>query len=217
MDLLIHTNGQTTTREVKTQLRDLDYRADQVDVSRFMASIAMSDVDNKYEFAFVNSDYKTYKFTQDFIDNNPKFAPAPIVDGATVTGSPVFTVKNSAGQTLLAVTDTNSTVKQNAPSQPFTTKQTSLTSPTLTATKPVVLSKPVIPSNLRDPLFIFYTEAHVRKSGTDENSWVVSHKDGNTETQIYDKSLTSDLARSRYATIMHYKIQDVRARRFKNY
>jgi len=208
MDLLIHTNGQTTTLEIKNQLRELDYQASQNDVHRIVESIFDSDTDDKYERDAINSQYNVYKFTEEFIADNDEFAAPAIVQDATLTGTPAFTQKKQS----VAVVTSNQTLNTPTTSNtPFSTKQSVLNTPAINVVQPVIQTVS------REPLFIFYTENHARKSGSDEQNWVVFHKDDTREIQIFDKALTSDLVRSRYASILKFKIQDVRARRFKNY
>jgi hypothetical protein len=69
----------------------------------------------------------------------------------------------------------------------------------------------------RDPTFICYAEEHVRQLDVDKKCWVVSHTDEVKEIQVFDKSHTRDQVRSRYASILGCKIQDVRCRRLENY
>ena len=217
MDLLIHTNGQTTTLEIKNQLRDLGYLANQDKVHEMVEAIydADDEDDYKYDRNVVNSKYNVYSFSQTFIDANPEFS-SDDKKTATVTGTPVFTNNNAGVNT---VTNNQSHVVplvKNA----FMTKNTAVTAPSVLSNGPAngtPLKTKTNTGNSRDPIFIFYTENHARKSGTDSDNWIVYHKAGNNEIQIFDKSLTRDQVRSRYASILKTKIQDVRSCKFSNY
>lgn len=206
MDLLIHTNGQTTTLEIKNQLRELDYLANQDEAHEMVEAIYTADDNDtyKYDRNVVNSKYNTYSFSQTFLDANPEYSTGvqktvPVIDAVSMSGSSSIT-----------------TVAQTK--APFSTKNDSVVAPSVLSAGPVVhnmITKVLV--NLREPLFIFYTVNHAKKSATDPQNWVVYHKNGNNEIQIFDRSLTRDTVRSRYASIMKVKIQDVRSCKFQNY
>jgi len=204
MDLLIHTNGQTTTLEIKSVLRELGYLANQNTVHDMVEEIFDTDLDNKYEREDVNFKYNVYSFTVDFISDNSEYEIA--VDVHTQSVSTPIT--NSNGN--------NNAIMDGAA---FTTKKTSITAPNLSTSANPGAATPISQntSSGRDPIFIFYTENHARKSGSDSDNWVVRHKDGNNEIQIFDKSLTRDQVRSRYASLLKMKMQDVRSCRFVNF
>jgi len=61
--LLIHTNGSTTSLEVKNLLRSLNYKATQSDVSEKMKNIA--DVINELSSTDSGEGYLIYKFNKD--------------------------------------------------------------------------------------------------------------------------------------------------------
>lgn len=223
MNLLIHTNGQTTTLEIKNQLRDLGYRADQSDVHELVEVIydALTDIDNgdiaKYERTPLNSTYNVYKFTQEFIDQNVEFAQANDTTvnatlsqiygmcrtNAVATPNNVIILPLSGKKSDLIALDTLST--------------NTLASDSISLKTGVLVTATKTTTNSREPLFIFYTENHVRKSGMDPENWVVFNKDLNNEFHIFDKSLTRDQVRSKYASTLKFKIQDVRACKFSNF
>lgn len=216
MDLQIHTNGQTSTLEIKTHLRDLDYSASQNEVHNIVENIFNSDIEDKYERESISSKYNVYKFTEDYIDANPAFnILSTIADPNNILTQPTTTIpviKNAI------VTD-----------PAFMTKRACLNAPILNTAQDIKGAMNVakllnlnVPNTTvsREPQFIFYTENHARKSGVDPESWIVLHKDPSFrsgEIHIYDKTLTSDLVRSKFTTILKCKIQDVRAKRFRNY
>lgn len=196
MDLLIHTNGQTTTLEVKNQLRDLGYFANQDEVHSIMNSIYENDSDNKYTREVLNSKYNVYSFDEEYLNDNPEYDVAADTNTAQVAGN----------------------VSQQPSNKPaFSIKNTQLTAPSILSDGPIVQQLIKQTLDLREPLFIFYTENEADKSGTDSDNWVVSHKSGNNEIHVFDKTLTRDQVRSKYASTMRVKIQDVRARRYANY
>jgi hypothetical protein len=217
MDLLIHTNGQTTTLEIKTQLRDLGYLANQDKVHEMVEAIYDADDDYKYDRSVVNQKYNVYSFSDTFLDANPEFlSDDKKTATATVTGTPMFA---NTGVGVNTLTNNQSHVVPQV-KDAFMTKNSTVTAPSQLSNGPAVgtpLKTKNNTGNSRDPLFIFYTENHARKSGTDADNWIVYHKAGNNEIQIFDKSLTRDQVRSRYASILKTKIQDVRSCKFSNY
>ena len=64
--LLMDLNGNTTTLEIKDELRDMDYFAKQQDVSNLMIEI-FNENDDKLDFDF-NGRYRTYYFKVDSDD-----------------------------------------------------------------------------------------------------------------------------------------------------
>lgn len=235
-DLLIHTNGQTTTLEVKNQLRELGYFAEQAEVHNMIEEIFEREVNQadlnvgiKYERNVISSKYNTYKFSQEYIDSFPVIAITTDDTTNTIGGSCSMTISDTVEEIKKPIVNNT----KNTPLQNFHNKMKddigiipvhdfNKNIPSKNDfIKAIGIKQPLASlqttTNLREPLLIFYTENHAHKSSTDPENWVVLHKNGNNEIQIFDKSLTSDLARSRYASILGCKIQDVRCRRFKNY
>lgn len=68
----------------------------------------------------------------------------------------------------------------------------------------------------RDPECIHYSENAMISNTTDTDKWV-GYSPSQSEYQIYDKSLTRDQVRTRYASLLGIQIQKVRACRVKNY
>lgn len=63
-ELLININGETTTKEIKTELRDNNYYATQEIVSNFMAQISN---EQGWSYTF-NGEYRTYFIDKDVTD-----------------------------------------------------------------------------------------------------------------------------------------------------
>lgn len=215
MDLLIHTNGKTSTLDIKNFLRGLGYLANQNKVHEIVEELFSSDHEYKFDRVVEqknNVKFNVYSFSESFLDDNEEY----VSDATGTSTNATSTVGTTAANDSASVASSTSTNTTTA--APFTTKLKDIASPSLgtTATKPVGRVAPSTTVS-RDPLFIFYTENHAKKSGSDPESWVVYLASGNNEIQIFDKNLTRDLVRSRYATILGVKIQDVRSRRFRNY
>lgn len=173
MNLLIHTNGKTTTLEVKNELRNLGYFAEQKTVSVMMREIVLTaEPSCNYEVQI--GKYNTYMFDEDS-DILFNFGVAEDCDEDGV--------------------ETNDTQINNT--------STSIDSDTDTSDIDM------------DPIKIVYfaddVEAH------DDASWVSFHKEMDTEFQIFDKNLTRDNVRNEYAKSLSVPIQDVRAKRVKNF
>lgn len=75
--------------------------------------------------------------------------------------------------------------------------------------------------NDREPLYIYYISNDVLYERDlnviNNNLWVVYHKDMDEEYHIYNENLTRDLVRSKYASLLKVKIQDVRSCRLINF
>lgn len=232
LDLLIHTNGQTSTLEVKNKLRDLGYFAEQNNVRKMVEDIFTI---NAFEDKYVcqTGSYKTYKFSDDFIADNDQYEYAEDVDNATLikagmtvsqnAAGPVGQNGNAAGPVINGSNAAGPVV--NTTLKDFHNSQRGIGNSNVTVNTTGNVGTPSNPGAKlqvtstvsRDPLYIFYTENHAKKSGVNDESWVVSHTNGNGEIQIFDGSLTRDQVRSRYTSILKVKIQDVRASRYKNY
>lgn len=188
MDLLIHTNGQTTTKEVKEALRNIGYYAEQTTISTMMHDLYESNNEEANLYNCDNSGtYKIYSYTDIITSQVPTALDMVEDDGHEdeVDDTTVDTGFLSGGlaqyRTISPVVNPSSTTIS------------------------------------REPELIFYTDKHARNSGVDSQSWIVSHANGNNEIQVYNKDLTRDQVRSKYASILRVKIQDVRAKRFSNY
>jgi len=216
MDLLIHTNGQTTTLEIKNQLRELDYFANQGEVHETVEAIYTADDNDtyKYDRNVVSLGYNTYSFSQTFLDANPEYSRAAKMKNNTETNDFPTTppLYHSDGVLLpeCKTLDGKSLLSQLTPTKPLHAGAGAFAEPS----NNILTENPV---NQRDPLFVFYTENHAKKSATEPLNWVVYHKNGNNEIHIFAKHLSRDSVRSRYASIMKVKIQDVRASKFQNY
>lgn len=69
----------------------------------------------------------------------------------------------------------------------------------------------------RDPQNIYYVDSHAKAHNGPNNMWVVFHANGNNEYHIYNPALSRDSVRSKYASLVHCKIQDVRAKRLVHF
>ena len=202
MDLLIHTNGQTTTLEVKNALREIGYRADQADVSRMMNDLYNegNDGDSPIYECNSNGSYKIYSFTDVITDAVP-----------------------NAEDFVDEDEDEEYEIDSDDSVQDFDYSKYNMNNPIVTSG---VGNNTAIINNVianikasREPQYIFYTEKHARNSKLDDKTWIVTNAvgSGNGEIHAYDASLTRDQVRSRYASILKIKIQDVRAKRLANY
>ena len=210
LDLLIHTNGKTSTLDVKNTLRSLDYDAKQSDVREKIENIFDNNLDSKYDRVLsADKSHYEYSFEEDFIDENNEFECAT---DKKVTFTP------SKSLDFISKNDPITTGYLSNNTQAFTTKHTTIVAPVLKDTSPSLTTLAAIKlTDDREPIMIFYTENHARKSATNPQNWIVYHKDGNKEIQIFDKNQTRDKVRSRYSSILKCKIQDVRACKFMNY
>lgn len=232
LDLLIHTNGQTSTLEVKNKLRDLGYFAEQNNVRKMVEDIFTSGVAHEDKYVCETASYKTYKFADDFIADNDQFEYAEDVDNAVLIKAGMTTSQNAAGTVGQngnaagpVVNGSNVAGQVKSTLKDFHNSQRGVGNSNATINTTGNVGTPANPGAKlqvtgavsRDPLYIFYTENHAKKSGVKDESWVVTHTNGNGEIQIFDGSLTRDQVRSRYTSILKVKIQDVRASRYKNY
>lgn len=160
MNLLIHTNGQTSTLEVKNLLRDQGYFAKQEDVSVAMRETVLINPDQY--LVEPNGTYIDYSFDMDG-DLYFNYGYAKSDDDTDTTNSKATSIVN------------------------------------------------------RDPLRIHYFESSVDDGIDGAMNWCVFHKDMDSEFHIYDESLTRDQIRSKYASLLNVPIQDVRAKRVKNF
>lgn len=204
MDLLIHTNGQTTTLEVKNELRNIGYYAEQAEVSKLMRQLSEAKVGEPEIYNIENTgNFNTYSFTSHMTD---------VVANATDVCTPAMDEEDEDENEYIANDDNIDFSKYV------------MTDDVMTSTAPVSPASPII-SNImntiktsREPQYIFYTEKHARDSKLNINTWMVFDASGSSvEIHAYDENLTRDQVRSRYASLMHLKIQNVRAKRLYNY
>ena len=206
MDLLIHTNGQTTTLEVKTALREIGYRADQAEVSRIMNELftLANDSDTPIYNCENNGTFKIYTFTSVMTDHVPN--AQDIVENEDED-------ENDGEEADYTIDSDDSVADFDFSKFVMTDNNTSANKSSLVNT---VISQ--IKAS-REPQYVFYTEKHARDSKLDPKTWMVSYAypSANSEIHAYDASLTRDQVRSRYASILKIKIQDVRAKRLSNF
>jgi hypothetical protein len=184
MDLLIHTNGNTSTLEVKTELQHLGYFATQSEVKAQMDELY--DASSSYNRTTSNN-YFVYTFglvrlsaiglAADYID--------PTMDDDDDDDD-----------------DDDNTFTPNA----------ALVS-AVNNFKAKIVSPTTSTDIDRDPLFIYYVENQVKNHNGDDLQWVVFHTDGNNEFHIYNENISRDLVRSKYSSLLKCKNQDVRAKR----
>lgn len=201
MDLLIHTNGQTTTLEVKNELRNIGYYAEQAEVSKLMSQLTDPKASDPVLYNIENNgNFNTYSFTSYMTD---------VIANATDVCTPAMDEEDEDENEYIANDDNIDFSKYV------------MTDDVMTSTAP---ASPII-SNImntiktsREPQYIFYTEKHARDSKLGINTWMVFDATGSSvEIHAYDENLTRDQVRSRYASLMHLKIQNVRAKRLYNY
>lgn len=182
LDLLIHTNGSTTTLDVKNTLRDLGYFAEQNKVKEIID--ALFENNDNYIRDNSNTNYYVYSWTT---------AHELVIGGYTT-------------DYVEDTTDTNDVTNST---------QTSALSNSNNQFNAIVNGSPIV---TREPEHIYYVETHA-KNHTDKfgDTWVVYHTDGNNEIHMYNETLTRDQVRSKYASLLNVKIQDVRSKRLTNF
>lgn len=241
MDLLISANGQTTTLEVKGHLRELDFEANQSVVSSMMSEIESESDD--YSFT-ANGTYRVYTFNlevedeldddyddddddYDFYDEDNYDEEDEIID-EDLTEDDFTNV--SAGSFLDVIDeDDEDIIDQYNASKIVARRQT-----TGDAIQDAIndVNSGSTKNTQVLPLGTYFTINHAitsTESLHDQNVWIVKatdthdviKRDGtkllNIPVLTFDSSLTSDKVRSRYASIVGVKIQDVRAKRSNKY
>lgn len=247
MDLLISANGQTTTLEVKGHLRELDFEANQSVVSSMMSEIESEsadysftangtyrvytfnlevedeDYDDEDEDEIFYSDYEDEDYDDDFIDvYDDDFIDEDLTEDD-------FT--NVSAGSFLDVIDEDD---EDEIDQYNASKIAARTQTTGDAIQDAIndVNSAVVKNTQVLPLGTYFTINHAitsTESLHDQNVWIVKatdthdviKRDGtkllNIPVLTFDSSLTSDKVRSRYATIVGVKIQDVRAKRANKY
>ena len=162
MDLLLLSNGKTTTLEIKNLLRDLNFYATQENVHNFVEEIYLNN--NSIYERYIKNEYYIYRFIQ-IINDEDDEDDVHVVDNIIQPGDVE-----------------------------------------------------------REPLYIYYSINMVDPNintvimdDIDDDMWIAYHKDMDEEFHIYDVNLTRDLVRSKYASLLKVKIQDVRACKYSNF
>lgn len=196
MNTLIHTNGQTTTLEVKKLLRSLGYWALQEDVS-----VAMREV------TLLSECIGTYTVSSNGTYNIFTFAPGSDIDWNY--GFAKLSVKSfdEVEEEVEEEVEVEEEEVENVSDRGF--------AKSLDEVEEVENVSLVD----RDPEAIYYFQSQVEdnKYKLDDAKWVVFDKDLTEEIHIYNENLSRDKVRSRYATRLSIPIQDVRSRRVKNF
>lgn len=239
MDLLISANGQTTTLEIKGHLRELDFDATQAQVSQFMSEIESESSD--YAFT-ANGTYRTYTFVSDVEiededddiwedeDGEEEEEELTVDDFTSVSGGSFLDVIDEDDEDDEDEIDAYNAYKITSRTQ------TTSTDPIRDAINDVNTSTTLIGSKSTPtqvvPQGTYFTINHALtsvESLRDKDTWIVKvtenhdvyKRDGiklvNAPILTFDSELTSDKVRSRYASIIGVKIQDVRAKRANKY
>lgn len=230
-ELLVEAKGETTTLEIKLQLRDLGFKATQQEVSDFMDEIYREEDDVEFSdngtfrtYTIVSADFYADDVDEDEDDwdifEDEKEEVEDINMSVSATSDIFDDIINQSNKDIQsAVDDFNQSVLDNGrqiPSMDDEEDEDDVTDSSYITPGGYDVSKPLPTGNyFRDRDVVNSPEVQ-----EDENTWVVRAKDGifpvNTPIYTFDSGLTSDKVRSRYATLTGQKIQDIRARRARN-
>jgi len=158
MDLLIHTNGQTTTLEVKTALREIGYRADQAEVSRIMNELftLANDSDTPIYNCENNGTFKIYTFTSVITDSVPNAEDIEDEDEDE---------DENDGEEADYTIDSDDSVAD------FDFSKFVMTDNNTTANKSSLVNTVISQIKAsREPQYVFYTEKHARDSKLDSKT-----------------------------------------------
>lgn len=180
MDLLIHVNGKTTTLEIKNELRQLGFYAEQAQVKAMVDDI-FDNASPSYERSQAPGGYFEYTFGA---SRSALLGHAENVDDDD-DDDDTFATPNQALKNAHA----NFVAGVNA--------HTGVVS--------------------RDPENIYYLESHAKAHIGQNDQWMVFNANRNTEFHVYNSALSRDNVRSKYASLMSCKIQDVRAKRLVHF
>ena len=184
MDLLIHVNGKTTTLEIKNELRQLGFYAEQAQVKAMVDDI-FDNATPSYERSQAPGGYFEYTF--------------------------------GAGRSALLGHATNVDDEDDDEDDDditFTTPNQALKNAHANFVAGVNAHTAVVS---RGPENIYYLESHAKAHNGQNDQWVVFNANRNSEFHIYNSALTRDNVRSKYASLMSCKIQDVRAKRLVHF
>ena len=184
MDLLIHVNGKTTTLEIKNELRQLGFYAEQAQVKAMVDDI-FDNASPSYERSQAPGGYFEYTFGP---GRSALLGHATNVDDDEDEDEDddiTFATPNQALKNAYA----NFAANVNA--------HTGVVS--------------------RDPEKIYYLESHAKAHNGQNDQWVVFNANRNSEFHVYNSALTRDNVRSKYASLLSCKIQDVRAKRLVHF
>ena len=227
LHLLVEANGMTTTLEVKNLLRELGYKAKQKEVSEFADSVF-----EQADFLHRDFLYRELNPTQEFFiyTHNLKFDELDL-NFETTAEELRSAINELSDETIQSAIDIfNSSIQLEVADNPLLTKIVTNNS---TASIPgsddlagthitsgVKINNPSKLQELnREPEYIVYTDNDLKsfQDSLSGDKWVVFHKNENEEYHIYNSELTRDQVRSRYASILGTKIQDVRSRKLSNF
>ena len=221
MDLLIHANTKTTTKEVKDLLRTLGFHASQREVSQMMedqymngGSYLRSQGPGYFEYTFSAFRSTAVGFAEECDEDGNSLTPSvtsisdPNQSTANTTSAQTddaTPVLNLSKDTSKGIADANSNFRStfmgSSPAVDPSTKQA--------VVKQSVTDKVV-------PIASLYTPNHARAYVAPGDTWVLSSAD-NTEIQLFAGSNTRDHVRSSYAKSTGVKFVNVRACRLSNF
>lgn len=206
MNALIHTNGKTTTLEVKEMLRALGYFATQEDVSVKMREVTLtSECIGTYSVTD-NGTFRTYRFD---LDSDMMFNYG-IADEYTEDSN-----NEPNGDLNDTLVDALNPVDLGVDMSPiYGTGRINASILDEVKSNDSDDTTPDVQLVQRDPERIYYFSDDV---DAEDAKWVVFHKDMDSEFHIFDERLTRDNVRSSYASHLGVPIQDVRSRRAKNF
>lgn len=203
LHLLVEANAMTTTLEVKKLLRELGYKAKQKEVSEFADSV-FEDADFLHRELNPTQEFfiYTHKLKIDELDLNFE----------TTTEELKSAINALSDKTIEdAIASFNHSIKLEVNDNPLLTK-------IVTSGVKINNSSKLQELN-REPEYIVYTDSDLKsfQDSLSGDKWVVFHKNGDEEYHIYNSELTRDQVRSKYASILGTKIQDVRSRKLSNF
>ncbi len=183
MDLLIHVNGKTTTLEIKNELRQLGFYAEQAQVKAMVDDI-FDNATPSYERSQAPGGYFEYTFGA---GRSALLGHATNVDDED---------DDEDDDDITFATDSYK-ASHHANFAANVNTHTGVVS--------------------RDPENIYYLESHAKAHNGQNDQWVVFNANRNSEFHVYNSALTRDNVRSKYASLMSCKIQDVRAKRLVHF
>lgn len=186
-DFLIAAHGKTSTLVVKLHLRDQGYEARQQEVHDFVEEIFNNNPD-QYDREMYNGQYFEYVAK---VPASVQAAGAQIND------------------------DDNSTSTNNSTSQPAATSTTATAAPTADPTGQLMKTNTTLLGDRVPKFELAQDQVKSLEQYPHRNDWVVNKRtmDKDDKFYIFDGGMSSDLVRSRVASINKVKSADIRAAR----